>query len=220
MPPDPPKKRASERALPLNPASFGGPDEIQDAYLKRAIAEMGHLNDEIAADEECGAGTLPVLSSGAPRSEVMLIKWAPSAAEQQEGVAFFGRAGTAILKSCERLGIDPLALYGTLCVKCLDQEAERAAAERPRWLERELMIVAPRILVVMGERVIEALNGLEHPMSDTLAPEPGRIQRWTPSVGAIFTPDIDESLDEEAAKRAFWTAFRVLGDWHRDQPPF
>ena len=220
MTPDHPKQQPAGRALPLNPAAFGGPDEIQDAYLKRSIAEMGALNDEIAAGEDCGAGTLPVLSSGAPRSEVMLIKWAPSAAEQQEGVAFFGRSGTAILKSCERLGIDPLSLYGTLCVKCLDERAERAAAERPRWLERELAIVMPRVLVVMGERVVEALNDLDYPMSAPLEPEAGTIQRWTPSVGAIFTPDIDESLDEEAAKRAFWDAFRVLGEWHRDQPPF
>ncbi len=220
MPPDPSKPPSAPRALPLNPAAFGGPDEIQDAYLKRSIAEMGALNDAISASEECGAGTLPVLSSGAPRSEVMLIKWAPSAAEQQEGVAFFGRAGTAILKSCERLGVDPLSLYGTLCVKCLDERAEQAAAERPQWLERELAIVMPRVLVVMGERVVRALNDLGYPMSEEMRAEPGAIQPWTPSVGVIFTPDIDESLDEEGAKRAFWSAFRVLGEWHREQPPF
>lgn len=220
MTPDSPKHRTAPRALPLDPGAFGGADEIQDAYLKRSIAEMGSLNDEIAASEDCGAGTLPVLSSGAPRSEVMLIKWAPSAAEQQEGVAFFGRAGTAILKSCERLGIDPLSLYGTLCVKCLDERAERVAEQRPRWLERELSIVMPRVIVVMGERVVRALNDLGYPMSEAIRAEPGSIQTWTPSVGAIFTPDIDESLDEESAKRAFWNAFRVLGDWHREQPPF
>lgn len=220
MTPDTPKHPPAPRALPLNPAAFGGPDEIQDAYLKRSIAEMGALNDEIAASEDCGAGTLPVLSSGAPRSEVMLIKWAPSAAEQQEGVAYFGRAGTAILKSCERLGIDPLSLYGTLCVKCLDERAEQAAEERPQWLERELAVVMPRVIVVMGERVVRALNGLGYPMSETIRAEPGAVQTWTPSVGAIFTPDIDESLDEETAKRAFWNAFRVLGHWHREQPPF
>jgi hypothetical protein len=33
-------------------------------------------------------------------------------------------------------------------------------------------------------------------------------------------PNIDESLDEEAAKRAFWGAFRALGDWHAELPPY
>ena len=32
--------------------------------------------------------------------------------------------------------------------------------------------------------------------------------------------DIDASLDEEAAKREFWSAFRVLGDWYAAQPPY
>ena len=33
-------------------------------------------------------------------------------------------------------------------------------------------------------------------------------------------PDIDDALDEEDAKRAFWTAFRVLGEWYADLPPY
>ncbi len=33
-------------------------------------------------------------------------------------MAFYGRAGNALMKSFKRLGIDPLVVYGTLCVKC------------------------------------------------------------------------------------------------------
>ncbi len=33
-------------------------------------------------------------------------------------------------------------------------------------------------------------------------------------------PNIDDSLDEEAAKRAFWSAFRVLGEWYAELPPY
>ncbi len=38
--------------------------------------------------------------------------------EIEEGVAFYGRSGSALMKSFKRLGIDPLTVYGTLCVKC------------------------------------------------------------------------------------------------------
>ena len=127
MPPDSSKPPPTPRALPLNPAAFGGPDEIQDAYLKRSIAEMGALNDAISASEECGAGTLPVLSSGAPRSEVMLIKWAPSAAEQQEGVAFFGRAGTASLAVIDTI-LEQGDAYG--------RETGSRSAQATAWLRR------------------------------------------------------------------------------------
>ena len=33
-------------------------------------------------------------------------------------------------------------------------------------------------------------------------------------------PNIDEALDEDGAKREFWAAFRVLGEWCADLPPY
>ena len=46
------------------------------------------------------------------------------------------------------------------------------------------------------------------------------MQPFTPACEALYTPNIDDSLDEEAAKRAFWSAFRVLGEWYADLPPY
>ena len=39
-------------------------------------------------------------------------------------------------------------------------------------------------------------------------------------IDALYVPNIDESLDEQDAKRAFWAAFRALGDWYSAQPPY
>ena len=52
------------------------------------------------------------------------------------------------------------------------------------------------------------------------SPSPGVVQPLTPSIDALFVPNIDEALDEEAAKREFWSAFRVLGEWYADLPPY
>ncbi len=57
-------------------------------------------------------------------------------------------------------------------------------------------------------------------MARELEPLPGEIQRLTPSIDAIFTPDIDASLDSEDPKKAFWRAFRALGTWYEDLPPY
>ena len=46
------------------------------------------------------------------------------------------------------------------------------------------------------------------------------MQPLTPSIDALVVPDIDDALDEEDAKRAFWTAFRSLGDWWAQFPPY
>ena len=43
---------------------------------------------------------------------------------------------------------------------------------------------------------------------------------FTPSIEALYVPNIDDALDEESAKREFWTAFRVLGQWWADLPPY
>ena len=58
-----------------------------------------------------------MLGSGHPLADVFLLKYAPQPREMQEGVAFFGRAGQALLKSLQRLRVDPMAVYGTNCLK-------------------------------------------------------------------------------------------------------
>jgi uracil-DNA glycosylase family 4 len=163
---------------------------------------------------------MPVLGSGHPQADVFLLKYAPSHAEIEEGVAFYGRAGTAIMKSLKRLTIDPLLVYGTLCVKCPVPDTALAAPECLGRLVEELAIIQPKIVVVMGPDALQTVNELELPLARTLDAAPGELQKLTPSIDALYTPDVDHSLDEEAAKRAFWSAFRMLGDWYADFPPY
>jgi uracil-DNA glycosylase len=196
-------------------------DEIQEKYLERAIRELNQLTREVQGCEYCPRGNLmPVLGSGHPQADVLLLKHAPTPAEIEEGVAFYGRSGNALMKSFKRLSIDPLAVYGTLCVKCPVADPSLAADECIARLVEEVAIVSPRVVVVMGEPALEILDGLELPMSRPLEPRLGEVQSFTPTVDAIFVPDIDASLDSEASKRAFWRAFRALGDWYAELPPY
>jgi uracil-DNA glycosylase len=188
-------------------------DEITEKYLKKAIGEINELADEIA---RAGKGErVPVLGSGHPRADVFLLKYRPQPAEVQEGVAFFGRAGQALRKSLDRLHIDPLAVYGTNCLKFADGSEE----ECKPFLTRELHIVQPKLVVVMGEEALAFLNGLEFPLSTEVAAE-NRIQELTPTIAALYVPDIDASLDEAPAKTAFWNAFKALGPWWAELPPY
>ncbi len=203
------------------PVSGMSAAEIQDAYLRRSIAEIEQLNRQILECERCRpTDELPVVASGSPQAEIMLVKWSASLAERQEGVAFFGRAGTAILKSVQRLGIDPVTIYGTLAVKCSHLSEDEAAHRCPPWLADEVAVVMPKLIVPMGGRALAALNSLDVPMAEPLEATPGVVQHWTPTIEALYVPDIDESLDEQNAKRAFWAAFRAIGDWHEAQPPY
>ena len=84
----------------------------------------------------------------------------------------------------------------------------------------ELAIVQPRLVVVMGQEALDELNGLGVPLAAQVRATPGEVQKLTPSCDALYVPDIDESLDDDEAKRAFWRAFRALGDWYADFPPY
>jgi uracil-DNA glycosylase len=87
-------------------------------------------------------------------------------------------------------------------------------------LSEELAIVSPKMLVVMGPEALNVVNDLEVPLSRELSPVPGELQHFTPSIEAIYVPNIDDALDEDDAKREFWAAFRVLGQWWADLPPY
>ena len=189
-------------------------NDISERYLKKAIAEINDLGREIAA--AAGPERAPVLGSGHPLADIFLLKYGPQVAEVHEGVAFFGRAGQAILKSFQRLRVDPTAVYGTNCFKFAGADEEQAH----RWLARELHVVQPKLIVVMGQDALECLNAVSFPLATEIGSEPGTIQRFTPTIEALVVPDLDASLDEQAKKREFWDAFKAIGPWWSELPPY
>ncbi|MGB8003292.1 MAG: uracil-DNA glycosylase family protein [Gaiellaceae bacterium] len=188
-------------------------DEIYEKYLQKAIVEINDLAHEVA---QTGGARVPVVGSGHPLADVMLLKFRPQPAEVQEGVAFYGRSGQAILKSLQRLHVDPMSVYGTNCLKFADGDEDES---RP-FLTRELHIVQPKLIVAMGADTVAYLNSIEFPLADKVESTAGELQRFTPTVQVLVVPDIDTALDEAPAKTQFWNAFKPLGQWWAELPPY
>jgi uracil-DNA glycosylase family 4 len=188
-------------------------DEIYERYLRKAIEEVNRLSHDIA---QAADGAPTALPTGHPLASIFLLKYGPQAQELQEGVAFHGRAGAALIKSLQRLRVDALEVYGTNCVKFAGCDLPLARD----WLARELRIVQPRVVVVMGEDALEFLNGLHFPLSEPVEAKVGELQRFTPTIEALSVPDIDLSLDDQPAKTAFWNAFKIVGSWWAEHPPY
>ena len=196
-------------------------DEIREKYLERAIRELNAFSREVQSCTHCPRGALmPVLGSGHPQADIFLIKYSPRPSEVEEGVAFYGRAGNALMKSLKRLSIDPLAVYGTLCVKCPVPDPAIADPGCVARLVEEIAIVSPKIVVVMGPDALGVVNELDIPLRREIRASPGELQRLTSTIEAMYVPNIDEALDDEPAKRAFWAAFRTLGQWWAELPPY
>ena len=188
-------------------------DEIYERYLRKAITEINRLSHEIA---QAADGAPTALPTGHPLANIFLLKYGPQAQELQEGVAFHGRAGNALIKSLQRLHVDPMEVYGTNAVKFAGADLEVSA----EWLRRELRIVEPKLVVVMGEDALEFLNGIGFQLARPLEATVGELQRFTPTIEALAVPDIDSSLDEAPAKTAFWNAFKSVGPWWAALPPY
>jgi len=73
---------------------------------------------------------------------------------------------------------------------------------------------------VMGERALAFLNSVQFPLARELEPVEGELQKLTPTIDAVLTPDIDESLDDQPSKTRFWNAFKLLGEWWASLPPY
>ena len=188
-------------------------DEIYERYLRKAITEINRLSHEIA---QAADGAPTALPTGHPLANIFLLKYGPQAQELQEGVAFHGRAGNALIKSLQRLHVDPMEVYGTNAVKFAGADLELSA----EWLRRELRIVEPKLVVVMGDDALEFLNGIGFQLSQPVEAKVGELQRFTPTIEALAVPDIDLSLDEAPAKTAFWNAFKTVGPWWAALPPY
>jgi uracil-DNA glycosylase family protein len=115
-------------------------------------------------------GTQTVFGEGAKRSEVMMVGEQPGDREDIEGRPFVGPAGRVLDQALERSGIDRDLVYVTNVVKHFKwrprgkrrihqkPNLEEVRACRP-WLDAELALVRPRVLVCLGATAAQALLG-------------------------------------------------------------
>jgi uracil-DNA glycosylase len=115
-------------------------------------------------------GTQTVFGEGAGDAEVMFVGEQPGDQEDRAGRPFVGPAGRVFDDALEAAGIDRSATYVTNAVKHFKWQARgkrrihqkpnagEMAACRP-WLEAELAVVQPRVLVLLGATAAQTLLG-------------------------------------------------------------
>ena len=188
-------KGANDRALPPVRAVASGTASSKWAGLVRAI-------------ERCRACPLhahrhhTVVYRGAVRPKVVFVGEAPGVEEDATGRPFVGRAGRRLDEAIGRL---PLSReeFGILnLIKCrppgnrFDRRAE--AACRP-FLDRQLALLAPRLLVPLGAHALHALA----PDAPAVTQAAGR---WVGTSGTQIFPLLHPAAALHAAKyRERWT---------------
>jgi DNA polymerase len=134
---------------------------------------LENLREAAAGCQACNLwkrGTQTVFGEGAQRSRVLLVGEQPGNEEDLEGRPFVGPAGRLLDKALEEAGIDRRLAYVTNVVKHFKWEprgkrrihakpnSAEIAACRP-WLEAELDLLKPKVLVCLGATAAQALLG-------------------------------------------------------------
>jgi uracil-DNA glycosylase len=139
------------------------PDRLTPAALREAAAGCRgcHLWQ---------VGTQTVFGEGPPAAEAMFVGEQPGDQEDRTGKPFVGPAGRVFDEALEAAGIDRSTVYVTNAVKHFKWQArgKRRIHQKPNWtemtacrpwLEAELEVVKPRVLVLLGATAAQSLLG-------------------------------------------------------------
>jgi uracil-DNA glycosylase len=150
------------------------PDRTQ--AIDPGIPERPTLPKLRTAIQDCRACELwadaiqAVPGEGTQRAVAMFVGEQPGDREDREGVPFAGPAGKVLDRALEQAGIDRRSVYVTNAVKHFRHrtrgkrrihqrpDASHIAACRP-WLDAELAVVRPQVLVCLGATAAQALIG-------------------------------------------------------------
>jgi len=115
-------------------------------------------------------GTQTVFGEGSPKSEIMFVGEQPGDQEDKAGTPFVGPAGKLFDRALEEAAIDRSSTYVTNVVKHFKWKGQgkRRIHQKPNWseitacspwLEAELAVVKPKVLVCLGATAAQALLG-------------------------------------------------------------
>jgi DNA polymerase len=121
-------------------------------------------------------GTQTVFGEGSTKARVVFVGEQPGDQEDLQGKPFVGPAGKLLDKALEDAGIDRSAVYVTNVVKHFKWQArgKRRIHQKPNWseiaacrpwLEAELEVIEPRVLVCLGATAAQALLGRDFRVS-------------------------------------------------------
>jgi DNA polymerase len=141
--------------------------------VKLVEKELERLRSEAASCRACPlwrCATQTVFGEGSPAAPLMLVGEQPGDREDRLGKPFVGPGGRVLDRALEEAGIDPALTYRTNAVKHFKYRTrgKRRIHQRPtsaeiaacrRWLDAEIELIEPRVLVCLGAVAAHALLG-------------------------------------------------------------
>jgi uracil-DNA glycosylase family 4 len=144
-----------------------------------ASGNFENLRDAALACLKCPhlvkSRTQVVFGVGNPEAELMFVGEAPGADEDAQGEPFVGRAGQLLTRIIQAMGYQREDVYIANVLKCRPDMPTGASGNRKPtpeemrtclpWLERQIDLIKPRVMVALGATALEGLLGATAPVS-------------------------------------------------------
>lgn len=173
-------KISSPAAIARKP---GSPEAEANRARAAACADLESLRAAVAACtacELCKTRTQTVFADGTPRARVMFVGEGPGENEDLQGLPFVGRAGQLLTDIIEKgMGLKRSDVYIANVVKCRPpNNRDPSDAEKQMctpWLDRQIELLAPEVIVTLGRHASNHVLGLEGPRALSMGALRGRV---------------------------------------------
>lgn len=163
-------------------AVLGRKDPQSSTAVAARLATIDELRAAASGCRACHlwkAATQTVFGEGPTKANIMLVGEQPGDQEDRSGHPFVGPAGKLLERALEEAGIGRSDIYVTNVVKhfkwAASERGKRRIHKKPvsdeifacrPWIEAELRVVRPKILVCLGATAAQALLGKQFRVSD------------------------------------------------------
>ena len=159
-----------------------------------------------------------VFGQGNPNADLMFVGEAPGRDEDEQGLAFVGRAGQLLTKIIEAIGSKREDVFIANVLRCRppnnrNPEADEVASCRP-FLEEQIRLIAPRVIVTLGTFAAQALLETDEPI--------GRMRgHWRTARGVRVMPTFHPAflLRSPDRKKDVWEDMKLVRDFLAEKTP-
>ena len=180
-----------------------------------SMADLGALTKLLEGCPRCKLSksrTNIVFGQGNPKAELMFVGEAPGRDEDEQGLAFVGRAGQLLTKIIEAMGYQREHVYIANVLKCRppnnrNPEPDEVASCRP-FLEEQIRLIAPKVIVTLGTFAAQALLETDESI--------GRLRgRWRNARGVRVMPTFHPAflLRSPERKKDVWEDMKLVRDF-------
>lgn len=163
------------------------PSVEMPAAAREAAFDWEQLRARVAACTRCALSarrTQTVFGVGNPRAEWLIVGEAPGAEEDRQGEPFVGRAGQLLNSMLRAIGLKREEVYIANVLKCRPpgnrDPAPTESAECLPYLERQIGLLKPRIMLAVGRIAAQNLLRTDAPL--------GRLRQQVHSFGISRVP--------------------------------